>query len=166
VANRTHSSVRRNKVSSSLVVLAVLTSALAGCASAQPAARREEPPVASTGATPPRTASRPKDAEASARLEALYHWGLLYAEDPGLSKARDLVTFCGDACSPSVLARIWLTIGFMTVGDQGSEAEARAAFSRALDIDAAAELERQLAPPRAAQLFDEEKARRAANAKP
>jgi aminoglycoside phosphotransferase len=112
-------------------------------------------------------ASRPKDAEASARLEALYHWDLYYSgEDPRLPKARALVTFCGDACSPNVLARIWLTIGVMIISFQGSEADARAAFSRALDIDAAAELDQQLATPRAAQLFDEERARRATKAKP
>jgi hypothetical protein len=54
----------------------------------------------------------------------------------------------------------------MIISFQGSAADARDAFSRALDIDAAVELERLAATPRAAQLFDEEKARRATKAKP
>ncbi len=92
----------------------------------------------------------PRDASALKRIDEAM--ALYFDQDSGGAEALlgAIVRACGDRCSPGVVARAWMYLGIVRAGSRGDGDAVREAFSNALTLDPAVELDAPIVGPETA----------------
>jgi len=96
-----------------------------------------------------------RDAGANQKIdEAVNHQYLMMELDKAESILKNVVTTCGNQCSPEVIARAWMYVGIVRGSGKNDLAGASEAFATAQSIDPNVQLDRDLASPETQATFD------------